>query len=318
MRTFISFSARAGGNCDKIAEYLKRDGDKAIFFRDLDITGCKNCNYECCTSYCKYHDDSIYSLYDSFKNCEKVVLIVPIYCGNPSSLYFIFNERCQDYFMHNEMEYENILRRLYIIGVCGDTVHSPDFIPCLEKWFNHTKYSNHVLGLERHRYDLKLNDCVLDVEELKDKIDEFINPTKAQIEESAMAAVVCKDKILATNELIYGKNTLSLPKGHREENEDIVDTAIRECFEETNILITRDNLAGKLDPFSYEFLTPSNTLIRKTIYPFLFRVDDEGEPLAKEKRITSVKWIKIDEFTDSCTHDTVKKIAKQIKKFLRS
>ena len=36
---------------------------------------------------------------------------------NPSALYFILNERCQDYFMHNESRYEEIVEKLYIIGV---------------------------------------------------------------------------------------------------------------------------------------------------------------------------------------------------------
>ena len=38
-------------------------------------------------------------------------------------------------------------------------------------------------------------------------------------EESAMAVVVHKGKILAIKEMIFGKVTISLPKGHTEENE---------------------------------------------------------------------------------------------------
>ena len=174
MQLFISFSARKDGNSDEIAKYLCKEGDKIIFFRDLNISSCKNCNYECFSDYCKYHNDGIYSLYDSFKNYEKVVLIVPMYCGNPSSLYFIFNERCQDFFIHNEAEYEDILKRLYIIGIYGNKEQTPDFIPCLEKCFNCTEYTNHVLGLERHKYNLKLQDNILDVPELKKQIDGFM------------------------------------------------------------------------------------------------------------------------------------------------
>lgn len=265
MRLFISFSARKGGNADEIAKYLSKEEDKIIFFRDLNVSCCKNCNYECFTGFCKYRNDDIYNLYDGLKNYEKVVLIVPMYCGNPSSLYFIFNERCQDYFIHNESEYENIIKRLFIIGIYGDKAQNPDFIQCLEKWFNGSKYSNRVLGIERHKYNLELKDSVLNVAELKNKIDEFINPV-AKAEESAMAVVTCKNKILTTTELIYGTQTLSLPKGHREENEEIVDTAIRECFEETNITLTKENLIKELTPYSYEFLTPSNQLIKKTIF----------------------------------------------------
>ena len=208
-----------------------------------------------------------------------------MYCGNPSSLYFVLNESCQDYFMQNEDKYENLVKRLFIIGIYGDSKKSTDFIPCFEKWFESTRYTNYVLGVEKHNYNLKLKDSILEVDELKTMIEEFINPTKTKIELSAMAVVTCNGKILSTNEMIYGKETVSLPKGHKEENESIIETAIRECYEETNIVITKDDLVKELTSYSYEFLTPSNKLIRKTIVPFLFEVKEEGNPIPKEERM---------------------------------
>ncbi|MCH5171883.1 MAG: NUDIX domain-containing protein [Erysipelotrichales bacterium] len=312
MRLFISFSARKNGNSDEIAKYLSLEDDKIIFFRNLNISSCKTCNYECFSSECKYRNDDIYTLYEEMKKYQKVILIVPMYCGNPSSLYFIFNERCQDYFMHNESEYENIIKRLFIIGIYGNKEQTPDFIPCFEKWFNCTKYTNHVLGIERHKYNLKIEDSILNITELKNQIDEFINPKKVNNEESAMAMVLFGDKILTTNELIYGKNTLSLPKGHKKDGEEFIDTAIRECFEETNIIIGTNNLVKELPSYSYEFLNNSNQLIRKTIIPFLFIVNSEGTPLSKEERIISTQWMNIDEFINNCTYDSVKKIVTDI------
>ena len=157
-------------------------------------------------------NDDIYNLLDEFLNYQKVIFIVPMYCGNPSSLYFILNERCQDYFMHNEDKYENLVKRLFFIGIYGDSKKTPDFISCFEKWFEGTRYTNHVLGIERHKYNLKLKDSILEIDELKMMIDEFINPTKAKVELSAMAVVMCNGKILSTNEMIFGKETLSLLK----------------------------------------------------------------------------------------------------------
>ncbi|MBP3700730.1 MAG: hypothetical protein J6I64_02465, partial [Lachnospiraceae bacterium] len=104
---------------------------------------------------------------------DKVILIVPMYCGNPSSLYFVFNERCQDYFMHNGT-YEEIIKRLYIIGIYGSRKETPDFIPCFEKWFQCSPYSGHVLGIERHEYGQKMGDCILDVEEVRQKVEQFV------------------------------------------------------------------------------------------------------------------------------------------------
>lgn len=79
---------------------------------------------------------------------------------------------------------------------------------------------------------------------------------------------MCNGKILSTNEVIYEKEALSLPKGHKEENETLIETAIRECFEETNIVVTKEDFIRELTPYSYEFLTPSDKFVRKTIVPF--------------------------------------------------
>ncbi len=104
---------------------------------------------------------------------DKVFLVVPMYCGNPCSLYFIFSERCQDYFMHNGT-YDDIIKRLHIIAVYGSSQESPDFIPCLEKWFADTPYTGRVLGLERHTYGQKMPDSLLDVEEVRDRLKAFL------------------------------------------------------------------------------------------------------------------------------------------------
>ncbi len=312
MKLFISFSARKNGNCDNIAHFLSTEQDKIIYFRDKQYHMCTNCDYECFSSWCKYHNDEIYNIFEDMQKFDKIIFIVPMYCGNQSSLYFGFNERSQDFFMHNEEKYNDLIKKLFIIGVYGDKEQSPDFISCLEKWFNDSKYSNHVLGIERHKFNLKLKDSILDIDEVRTAISEFINPSNATEEISAMAVVLFAGKILVTNELIYGKETLSLPKGHNEINESLIDTAIRECFEETNIVISKDNLIKKLSSFSYEFLTPANKLIRKTITPFLFEVKSEGEPLPKEKRMIFVKWMNIDEFLDKCTHENVKMVVKSI------
>lgn len=144
------------------------------------------------------------------------------------------------------------------------------------------------------------------------KPTDFINPANAVEELSAMAVVMFGDKILATNELVYGKERLSLPKGHKEDGETLVETAIRECFEETNVVISKEDLIKELKSFSYEFLTPSNKFIRKTIVAFLFEVKDEGNPLPKEKRMLSVEWMNKGEFLDKCSHENVKAVVESI------
>ena len=112
--------------------------------------------------------------------------------------------------------------------------------------------------------------------------------------------------------MIYGKETLSLPKGHKEKKELLLETAIRECYEETNIVISKEDFVKELKPYSYEFLTPENKLIRKKIVPFLFEVQTEGNPISKEERILSVQWMGKDKFIDKCSYDNVKLIVKEI------
>lgn len=174
MNLIISFSGRANGNCDDILRYIADINDTTISFKDLNVHECSKCSYECMYDVCKYRCDDIYNLYKSMSGFDKIFIIVPIYCGNPSSLYFKFTERSQDYFMHNE-DYELLLSKLFIIGVYGDKENDPDFIPCLEKWFKNTKYNNHVLGIERHKYGQKMKDKIIDVDQVKNDLNEFIN-----------------------------------------------------------------------------------------------------------------------------------------------
>ncbi len=173
-KLIISFSGRENGNCDQIAKFIASGDDQIVHFRELNVHPCSDCGYECFRDACKYRADDGYRLYSEMCSYDRVILIVPMYCGNPASMYFIFNERGQDYFMHNDT-YEEIIKRLYIIGIYGNAETTPDFIPCLKKWFSGSSCQNHVLSIERHRYSQKLQDCVLDVPEIKTKIQDFLS-----------------------------------------------------------------------------------------------------------------------------------------------
>ena len=127
MNLAVSFSGRKDGNCDRIAKYISAEDDLVFFMREISTQPCADCGYECMWGRCRYCGDGIYSFFDKLSTVDRVFYIVPMYCGNPSALYFILNERCQDYFMHNESRYEEIVEKLYIIGVYGSSEESPDF-----------------------------------------------------------------------------------------------------------------------------------------------------------------------------------------------
>lgn len=173
MKLIISFSGRKDGNCDQIAGFIAGPEDRIIYFRDQEIHSCTHCEYQCFDGECKYRGDDVYGIYKMMPGYEKVILVVPMYCGNPSSLYFIFNERGQDFFAHNEDIYEGIISGLYIIGIYGSRDQSPDFIPCLEKWFQCSKYEDHVLGIERHKFGQKMQDSILEVPKVREAVHKF-------------------------------------------------------------------------------------------------------------------------------------------------
>lgn len=102
---------------------------------DISNQPCSNCNYECMSGQCKYRDDGIYSLFENFTFANKVFFVVTMYCSNPSALYFILNERCQDFFMNNEHLYEEWVDKLYVIGVYGSKREYPEFLKLFIKQY---------------------------------------------------------------------------------------------------------------------------------------------------------------------------------------
>lgn len=175
MNIIVSFSGRRDGNCDRIAKYISRKDDSVLFMREISTQPCANCDYECMSGQCKYHGDGIYSFLEKFPLVDKVFFIVPMYCGNPSALYFIMSERCQDYFMRNESQYDNIIKKLHIIGVYGNAEEYPDFLNFFARQYNFENVEEHILGLERHKYNQKMKDFLLDEDDVKMKLNEFLN-----------------------------------------------------------------------------------------------------------------------------------------------
>lgn len=133
--------------------------------------------------------------------------------------------------------------------------------------------------------------------------------TKEIIQEhSAMAVVFCSGRILATKEDIYGKIVLSLPKGHIEAGETVLEAAIRECFEETNVVLIADNKIAELTAFKISFITPKGQNVEKIITPVLFKLNVEGNPKPLEARIKSVEYMCVDDFLANCAYDNVKQV----------
>ena len=168
---YVSFSARSNGNSENIIKYMMSDLDTFISFKDLFINPCNKCNYECMSiNKCKYRHDDIYSLLDTSIKYNKIVFVIPMYCGNPSSLYFTLMERMQDYFSNNEINYSSFINKLHIIGIYGSNEESPFFIPLISSILNDM---NKCLPIQRHKYEIKMSDSVMNNKYIVTLIDAY-------------------------------------------------------------------------------------------------------------------------------------------------
>lgn len=140
---------------------------------------------------------------------------------------------------------------------------------------------------------------------------------RVSLEYSAMAVVFYKGRILATTEDIYGKVALSLPKGHIEAGETITEAAIRECFEETNVITTQADAIAELEPFEISFTTPDGRDVVKVITPILFNILYKCNPKPLEKRIKSVEYMDVNDFLQNCSYDNVKQVVQSALRLIK-
>lgn len=307
MIVVVNFSSRKDGNCYQISgvvkKHYKEKKVKIFNFHENTYHSCGHCDYECFKKKCKI-GDGINEIFKAIVQSEETIFVVPNYCDYPNSNFFLFNERSCGFFNGNKdlmNRYLNIPKKFIVVSnSCNNSFKtafsyhlSSDETPNI-LYFNSKKFDQNPL-------DGKL----MSNKEAEHLVYDFLS-NRYEFEESAMAIVFYKQKVLATVEEVYDRPTLSLPKGHIEPGETKLDAAIRECFEETNEIITKDNFIGDLKPFDITFISHQNKLIKKTIYPLIFRVDKMGNLKAKEERIRKVKYLNIGEFLLKCTYENVK------------
>lgn len=123
MNCIISFSARKQGNCEQIAEFVRKklQNSTGFCFSEFQIHPCGNCNYDCFTNRegCPYISDREYALLDAICRSETSYFVVPNYCDYPCANFFIFNERSQCYFQgHSELleQYLNVPKKFIVVS----------------------------------------------------------------------------------------------------------------------------------------------------------------------------------------------------------
>ncbi len=148
---------------------------------------------------------------------------------------------------------------------------------------------------------------------LADEINRFwFDVPPISVEQSAMAVVLCGNKLLTTVENIFDKLVLSLPKGHIEQGETAVAAAMREAQEETGVQLGADQAVRQLPPFATHFWDKRGTEIVKLIYPVVFAVPTMQQPICTEANIKDSRWMPIDEFVQNGTYNNVRNMVRNL------
>lgn len=314
MLTFINFSGRTNGNCAGIADVVRAccGEEKVVLtnFSQPKISPCGDCDYPCLrTGETCPVEDGVVELYETIAQSELTVFIVPNYCDYPCANFFAFNERGCGYFGGGEDRLQAYLaaKKKFIVVSNSNTAHFKDAF----QYHVAEGQEPDILYLSAKKFGCNsLDGNLMELETARNLVRAFVRG-EYEMEESCMAVVLSDGKILATRELIYGKETLSLPKGHIEIGETHADTAIRECFEETDVVLSRSAVVKELEPYMVRFTDHHFKLVCKAVYPVVFQVGDCGMPRAKEERMIDARFMEVNEFLVSCTYDNVKQIVKQ-------
>ena len=128
-------------------------------------------------------------------------------------------------------------------------------------------------------------------------------------QEKSCGCIIINDKkeVLLVH---HNKGHWDFPKGHVEEGETEVETAIREVKEETNIDVEVNE--------NYRYTTeysPQENVMKKVVYFLARNINDKRNPQLEE--VSEVKWFKLDEAVEKITYNTSKEILLRLKKDLQ-
>ena len=127
-------------------------------------------------------------------------------------------------------------------------------------------------------------------------------------QEKSCGCIILNDK----NEVLlihHNAGHWDFPKGHVEEGETEIETAIREVKEETNIDVEVN------EEFRYSTkYSPKEDVIKEVIYFLARNISDNKQ--AQLEEVSEVKWFNVEEAIDKITYDSSRKILMQLKKDL--
>ena len=125
---------------------------------------------------------------------------------------------------------------------------------------------------------------------------------------SAGGVIIYQNKVL----LLKREKSWVFPKGKVKEGESLIQTAIREIFEETGIKVNDKGI--EIGNTNYKYMT-NDEQFEKTVYYYLFIVSDVSVNI--EKTFLGYGWFYFDEALKYVTYKNDKKILKNAIKKLR-
>ena len=121
-------------------------------------------------------------------------------------------------------------------------------------------------------------------------------------EKSCGAIVVEDGKVLLVK---HNAGHWDFPKGHVEEGETEIETAIREVKEETNIDIKIEKENKYISEYS-----PKENVMKTVIYFIGEKVGGEDKPQIEE--VSDVEWLDVNKAIERITHQRSKEIMMQV------
>ena len=102
----------------------------------------------------------------------------------------------------------------------------------------------------------------------------------------------------------------NFPKGHVEQGETEIETALREIKEETNLDVEINSEYRN----SVEYIIDGTNILKQVVY---FLATPKTNDIKKqESEILEIKWLNYEECLNTITYDNVKEVLKDAKSFI--
>lgn len=125
-------------------------------------------------------------------------------------------------------------------------------------------------------------------------------------EKSCGAIIIDNAKVLLVK---HNKGHWDFPKGHMEQGETEVQTAIREVKEETNINIDIDEMKRYVVTYN-----PEPNVVKEVVFFIAKKID--GDILLQEAEISEAEWLEYSQALEQITFQTNKDLLKKVIKDL--